>query len=191
MKGHITVDTPTPTITLHGERIGLGPLHRSLIPALHRWFNSMPTSRTQGDLPGPRTLERATAWYERQSSGADDSAWFTIHERSALQPIGIVWLSDIDYRHRTAGFGISIGEEAARGKGYGTETTRLVIDYAFRTLGLHNVMLEVYSNNVAGLRAYERAGFSVIGRRRECYRLGDQVYDEIIMEARAESVSSS
>ena len=47
----------------------------------------------------------------------------------------------IDRRNRTATFVIFIGETKARGQGYGTETTRLVLDYAFTALGLHNVDL--------------------------------------------------
>jgi len=184
--GHGNFNPPGPVVTIRGERIGLGPLQRVLIPALHRWFNNMATDRTQGDLPGPRTLERVTKWYEGRATDDDESVWFTIYALERGEPIGIVWLSDIDYHHRTAGFGISIGEDTARGKGYGTETTRLIIEYAFTTLGLRTVQLEVYSNNLAGLHAYQKAGFRAVGRRRECYRLGAQVHDEIIMEAVAE-----
>jgi diamine N-acetyltransferase len=173
----------SPIISMRGERVGLGPFRRELIPALHRWFNNMPTDRTQGDLPGPRTLERVTAWYDRIAAGNGERVCFAIYELASDTAIGMVWLSDIDYRHRTASFGISIGDEAVRGRGYGTETTRLILDYAFRALGLRNVMLEVYSNNPAGLRAYEKAGFRIIGRRRASYRLGSQVHDEIMMEA--------
>ncbi len=36
------------------------------------------------------------------------------------------------------------------GRGYGTETTRLMLDYAFTALGLHNVMLTVFVFNAAG-----------------------------------------
>ena len=42
---------------------------------------------------------------------------------------------------------------------YGTEATRLVLDYAFTALGLHSVMLTCYEFNLAGRRAYEKVGF--------------------------------
>lgn len=55
------------------------------------------------------------------------------------------------------------GESDARGRGVGTEVTRLVLDYAFTILGLHNVMLRVYSYNFnrtsdAGSRACGETG---------------------------------
>lgn len=177
----------TSPITLRGERVGLGPLQRHMIPTVQRWFNDMRTDRTQGDLPGPRSLERVTRWFERRVSGDDDSLiTFAIVELASGRPIGLAWLSDIDHRHKTTGFGITIGDSTVRGRGYGTEATRLIVDYAFTSLGLRNVMLEVYANNPAGQRAYEKAGFRVIGRRHACYRAGQQVFDEIYMEAVAQ-----
>jgi diamine N-acetyltransferase len=168
-----------------GERVALGPLRRELAGQLCGWFNDFRSARTQGDQPWPIAQERVEQWYERRSASGSDSVWFTIYARESGEPVGITWLGEIDYRHRTAGFGISIGAETARGQGYGTETTRLMLDYAFTALGLHNVMLEVYSNNLAGLRAYEKAGFRICGRRHECYRLGPHLYDEIHMECLA------
>jgi diamine N-acetyltransferase len=41
----------------------------------------------------------------------------------------------VDYCNRSASFGILIGEPDCRGKGYGTETTRLMLDCAFTDLG--------------------------------------------------------
>ena len=40
----------------------------------------------------------------------------------------------------------------------------------------------MYLRNRVGLRAYEKAGFKPIGRRRECRVIGGKVYDEIYMD---------
>ena len=61
-------------------------------------------------------------------------------------------------------FGILVGQR--RGRGLGTEATRLTLDWAFHVLGLHNVMLEVLPANAPAIRAYEAAGFRRIGVRR-------------------------
>ena len=94
-------------------------------------------------------------------------------------------LKEIDHRHGTAEFVIFIGAADARGKGYGTETTRLMLDYAFAALGLHNAMLSVYAYNPAARRAYEKAGFRECGRRRESVWMGGRLWDTIYMEALA------
>jgi RimJ/RimL family protein N-acetyltransferase len=170
-----------PSINVRGQRVALGPLRRDLLDTYLAWMNDLETMRTQGDLPGPRTADRIARWYEHVTS-QPNHAWFTIYELPDLTPIGITWLSDIDHRHRTAGFGISIGEASMRGKGYGTEATTLALDVAFTALGLHNVLLEVYSNNPGGQRAYEKAGFREIGRRHECYLADGRLWDEVYME---------
>ena len=36
--------------------------------------------------------------------------------------------------------------------------------------------------NLAGIKAYERAGFKEIGRRRECRMMGGKLWDEIYMD---------
>ena len=171
----------TPTINIHGERVALGPMRADLVDTYERWNNDFGTMRTQGDLPGPRTRERARAWYERVST-AQGSYWYLIYEKETWQPIGITWLDDVDHLHRSCGFAISIGEESMRGKGFGTETARLMLDFAFTALGMHNVSLQVYSHNIAGIKAYERAGFREYGRRHECFYMGGTYWDEILME---------
>jgi RimJ/RimL family protein N-acetyltransferase len=67
--------------------------------------------------------------------------------------------------------------EGLLGNGYGTEATRLTLEYGFCLLGLHNIMLSVSSANTAAIRAYKRAGFQVIGARREYRREGDYTLD--------------
>ena len=47
-------------------------------------------------------------------------------------------------------------------------------------------MLETYTFNEAALRAYERAGFQVIGRRRDAVRAQGRRWDSILMDAVAE-----
>ena len=70
-------------------------------------------------------------------------------------------LEPIDWDKKTAVFGILIGNPAYRGKGIGTEATKLVVKVAFENLGLHDVELGVIAENMAGCRAYEKAGFAV------------------------------
>jgi RimJ/RimL family protein N-acetyltransferase len=115
---------------------------------------------------------------------------FTIYERATWRPIGTCGLHDLDHRNRTAEFGILIGEADARGKGYGTEATRLMLDYAFTALGVHNLMLRVFAYNRAGIRAYQKAGFREFGRRREAVWMAGRLWDVVYMECLATGFTS-
>jgi len=73
--------------------------------------------------------------------------------------IGTVYLRDINEQHRKAEFGIFIGEDYARGKGYGTMAARLILQYAFAKLNLNKVFLRVFSDNIGAIKSYESVGF--------------------------------
>jgi RimJ/RimL family protein N-acetyltransferase len=70
-------------------------------------------------------------------------------------------------------FGIFIGEAEGRGKGFGTEVAALIVRYAFATLNLNRVWLQVYEDNKGAIRAYEKVGFKREGLlRHDSFRDG-------------------
>ncbi|MCC6314008.1 MAG: GNAT family N-acetyltransferase [Thermomicrobiales bacterium] len=179
-----------PILNVTGELVALGPLRRDLIPVYARWLNDFATLRSLGALPAPLTEEAETRWFEAAASGDGEARVFTIYERPTLRPIGTCDLRDIDHRNRVATMGMLIGEPEARGKGYGTEATQLLLDVAFTVLGLHCVWLTVYAFNEAGRRCYEKAGFREVGRRRESRLMGGRLWDEIVMDILAPEFAS-
>jgi RimJ/RimL family protein N-acetyltransferase len=184
-QGDAAATPPQRTLNIVGKLVALGPFVRDDLALYHRWINDFAVTRYYLDTPRPQTLEERAAWYERMSAGDPDNIDFLIYELATMRPIGRVGLEEISYQHRRASFGILIGEKDCWGKGYGTEATRLTLDYGFRLLGLHNIMLSVSSANTAAIQAYTRAGFHVIGARRECRREGDQTLDSLFMDCLA------
>ena len=82
-------------------------------------------------------------------------------------PIGATGIHAIDWLNAHGTTGIVIGEKAAWGKGYATETMALRTRYAFRELNLHKLMTEVSAANPASKRALEKNGYRAAGMRRE------------------------
>ena len=159
-----TPESVAPLFNIVGEKVALGPLRKDLAPFCNRWYNDLRTLSRLGDTPLPWTLEQEEQRYEKliaRIARNETEIVFLIYERSSGHPIGVTGLDEVNKRNRTAEFGISIGEPDARGKGFGTESTRLVLDYAFTGLGLHNVVLHVHEYNLAGIRAYTKAGFKL------------------------------
>jgi RimJ/RimL family protein N-acetyltransferase len=169
-----------PILTVVGERVALGPLRSDLIDAHLRWGNDWATYRLLDNIRGPGTREHVTAWLRQATSGALPYD-FLIYERASMQPIGTTGLRDVDFRFGTAEFTIGIGEHAFRGRGLGSEATRLMLDYAFNVLGLHNVMLRVMAFNSTAIHVYQTVGFREIGRRREAHWMGGRFWDMIYM----------
>jgi RimJ/RimL family protein N-acetyltransferase len=169
-----------PILTVVGERVALGPLRSDLIDAHLRWGNDWAMYRLLDNIQGPGTREHVVGWLRQATSGALPYD-FLIYERASMQPIGTTGLRDVDFQQRTAEFTIGIGEHAFRGRGLGSEATRLMLDYAFNVLGLHNVMLRVMAFNSTAIHVYQKVGFREIGRRREAHWMGGRFWDMIYM----------
>lgn len=172
-------DPEVPIVNIEGELVSLGPLRREHIPLYTRWINDFGTAGMLGMTPGPMTLEQETAWYEKAALAPHT---FTIYERATGRAIGNCGLHEVDWPHRRTTLGIMIGEPEVRGRGYGTEAMRLLVDYSFTAVGMHSVMLWVYEFNPAARRCYEKVGFREIGRRRESRWFNGRFWDEIAMD---------
>jgi RimJ/RimL family protein N-acetyltransferase len=172
-----------PIVNIVGERVALGPLHRGLLPLLERWDNEFQSTDLRGDDPLPVPAEMVAAEWEPLLRG-ERADWigFAIYALPELRPIGVINIRDFTNPHGTAEFGISIGDPADRGQGYGTEATRLLLDYAFTVLGVHNVWLDTPAYNTAAIRAYEKAGFREIGRRRGARVRAGRRHDIVLMD---------
>jgi diamine N-acetyltransferase len=180
-----------PPLTLVGDLVALGPAHKGLLPLLWKWENDLELSVLTGDPVHPLSPEGIDGLYERYAKNDPSHASFVIYERATLRPIGTIGLPGINHAHRTAELGVGIGEHDCWGKGYGTEATRLILDYAFNILGLHNVMLRAFSYNERAIRTYRRVGFKEMGRRRQAQRIGGRPYDVVYMDCLATEFSGS
>jgi RimJ/RimL family protein N-acetyltransferase len=153
-------------INLASTRVALGPVREDLTVVYNRWVNDFWMQRTWGSPIRPRTneamLERVRSW-----GHDEETIRFTIYRHDTWQPIGLVNLQHIDLEHRVAELGIGIGEPHLRNKGYGSETVRLTLFYAFRLLNLHAVTLSYDGANPGAPKAYANAGFKPAGRYRE------------------------
>lgn len=78
------------------------------MPTYQRWLNDFAMLRTLGPAPRPMTLEQEQGWYDGAAQSGDTYT-FTIYELATWAPIGNTSLMDLDWRNRTAEFGILIG----------------------------------------------------------------------------------
>ena len=116
---------------------------------------------------------------------------FAIVESKKDELIGGCGLLNLDQINACAEVGIFIGEKSYWNSGYGEEALRLLLDYAFNILNLHNIMLKVYAYNSRAVRCYRKIGFQEIGRRRQAKRIQGGSYDIIYMDILAEDFTAS
>jgi len=183
---------PEHEFLISGERAALGMLRREQLPRLAAWFND-PDVRRGLAHRGIVNEDAETAWYEHVTEAARQprpaEVAFAIHDAADGELVGVCGLENIDHNFSRGEFGIFLGQR--RGTGIGTDATRLVLEWAFTIIGLHNVMLESYEFNEQAIRAYQRAGFRVIGTRRDSVRALGRRWDSILMDATAEEFYGS
>lgn len=96
-----------------------------------------------------------------------------IHDRQSGELIGTTGLTDIQDGHeRSCYFRIVIGESRFWNRGFGSETTRLMLREAFERHYLDVVNLEVFDYNERAIRAYARVGFVQRGEHIEWPEVG-------------------
>ena len=163
-----------------GERVALGSMSRDLLPRAECWFNDLRVARTLGVSWHPISSRAKMRHLDELLSSSDPS--FAVYELATMQPVGMTALDDINPEHGTAEFSIVLGEPSVWGRGLGTEAARLTLEYGFDVLGLHNIWLQVSANNPGAVRAYEKAGFKLIGMRRRSVKAGRELVDDIYMD---------
>ena len=164
---------------LLGDRIYLSPRNADDVEIFTKWLNDFQVTDYTGNSAALYTLAGEKEYLEANSS---PEATFSIIDLETDELIGTVGLEQIDYISKTATLGIFIGEDAYRSKGYGTEAIKILVDYGFNILRLHNINLHVFEFNKPAIRSYEKVGFKECGRRHECYFLNGEYHDQITME---------
>ncbi len=98
------------------------------------------------------------------------------------QPIGTLDLFETSFRHERTSIGILIGEHQERGKGYAKESLEILIDYAEKLWGFHNLSAHVLDDNQASIQLFESVGFELIGVRKEWFKDRNKRIDERIYQ---------
>ncbi len=162
---------------IKGDNIYLSPINKEDYEKYTEWINDIEISLNLGTAHQIYTLQKEKEFLENIS---ENSFAIILKENDKL--IGNCGLIDIEHVTRKAELGIFIGEKDCWNKGYGTEAIKLLLDYSFNLLNLHNIMLEVFSFNKRAINCYKNIGFKEIGRRREAREIAGQKYDEVFMD---------
>lgn len=110
------------------------------------------------------TLEQHRNWVLNSYLPRDNDFIFVIESQADGVPIGQISLYDIDFGKRRGEYGrLMIGNPLGSRKGFAREATRLILQFAFETLGLDEVYLSVIANNERAIALYKACGFSVDG----------------------------
>ena len=174
---------------INGERLRLRGIEREDIPTFVRWFND-PQVRQYLLLFEPMSRAKEEQWFEDHLQ-QNDLYLYGIETRSKDEwvLVGNCSLMNVDWRNRSAVFGIVLGERAFWDQGLGTDATRTMIRFGFHELNLNRIELEVNREHPRAIRCYEKVGFVREGVRRQAQFQEGRHHDMVLMSILREEYS--
>lgn len=152
-------------IFLKGDLVFLRAPEPGDIPMIARLENH-PDSRQTLFYALPTTHQQQQEKTEAQIRDPS-TILLTICRIDNQDPIGQTAFVRIDWIGRMGTFYLGIADKENRSKGYGSEATRIMVDYAFQTLNFNRLELKVAAENTAAFNVYKKAGFRHEGTLRQ------------------------
>jgi len=163
---------PGPTF-IEGDRVDLCAVDEDDIEFLQETVND-PAVWPNIGARTPLTRKQEREWYEEHASADDGDVNFVVAVDD--DPVGSLGLAGVDDQNGSTEIGIFLAEDAW-GEGYGTEASRLAVDYAFDQLRRHRVVARVFEFNDASARVWEKLGFELDGRHRDEMYVDGEYHD--------------
>lgn len=160
------------------QNVGFRPIDAGDLETLRALHNDMETLLQLGTVEMVSSEQQAEWW--RNLSGNRTDGRFSIVDVASGAVIGMLRVQNIDAVNAHCEIGLDI-VPAHRGKGYGTASYRMILEYLFMHYNMHMVFLRVAEFNERARKLYDRLGFTETGRYKEyLYRHG-RYWDYILM----------
>lgn len=167
---------------LKGEKIKLRPVEPEDLDLLMLWENDPPNWEVSGTItPYSRDI------LKRYIKNADQDIYRAGQLRLMIEDrhqrtIGTIDVFEFDPFHQRAGIGILIADPVHRNNGYASESLRLIKQYCFEHLGLHQLFCNILEGNEASIHLFEKAGFTITGSRKQWIRSGSKFKDQLFLQ---------
>ncbi|NQG97470.1 GNAT family N-acetyltransferase [Streptococcus suis] len=145
-------------MNIKGEKIVLRALSLRDKELLLKLMNDPETEMFLGGSSFPVSIEEQEQWIEAQI-GRKDTLRCIVELSSNLEAIGTVAITDIDMKNGLGQVHIKLDKELGRGKGYGTDALRTIVNYAFNELRLNCIYADVLESNHPSQKLLEKCGF--------------------------------
>lgn len=170
-------------VTLQGKNIylrALEPEDLEFVYAIENDENIWEVSNTQ--TPYSKFLIRQYLENAQQDIYEAKQLRLAICRKDTSSAIGLIDLFEFDPRNKRAGVGIIIQNETDRHNGYGKEALRLVVDFAFAQLQVHQLFANIDTENKASLALFTTFGFEKIGVKKDWNFIQNAFHDEALFQ---------
>jgi RimJ/RimL family protein N-acetyltransferase len=168
-----------------GTKISLSALDLEKDAAiLARWTHDPNYLQLMGQEPArPMTPGQLKKRIPEEDKPENQHFRFAIRTLDENRLVGVVALHWIEYSNGYAWLTLGIGAPQDRGKGYGREALRLILNFAFNELNLHRVNCWLGEYNVTAQHLLESQGFQLEVRSRQAIHRFERRFDGLLMGA--------
>lgn len=180
----ILEDLPNAIPVINGPRVTLRPFTEDDIPEREMWARDPAINFLLSGRTSPDDFE-VTEWWECHKDNPYTAV--LVIESPEKEYIGDIDFYVENLARRTCGLTILIGRREYWSMGYGTEAIRLLLEFAFRELGLSAVLLNVFEFNRSAVRCYEKCGFRQIDSVEQAFEHSGKQWRWITMQCTPET----
>jgi RimJ/RimL family protein N-acetyltransferase len=148
-------------------------------PAIAKWLDFGPGRDSPSALAIQVGITRGT------------DVLFTFAPDQRVPPVGVVGLSKLHQRFRTATLWYALGDAQCSRQGLTTRAAAAVLRIAFDELDLEAIQAWTVEHNRASVRILEKIGFSLIGRQRRSHRVDGPPCDRLLFDVLSSECSSA
>jgi len=168
-----------------GKKVTLRKVEPGDYAEIHRWQNDPDVFRWM-DYEHPFSLEDIRRSEERAVT--EGYPFMVVADGKS---IGRVGLNNLRRRDEMAAFYLFIGENVARGNGYGLDAAMTMLKFGFDQLNLRMVDLWTLADNDRALGLYKKAGFVEEARLPQRSLHDDQYVGHVVMSIDRASFANS
>lgn len=147
-------------MNIKGERVLLRAIEARDNDMLLKMINDDETEYMLGGWSFPVSDKEQEDWTNSRKNDGDTLRCAIDIEGVA---VGVVMLTDVDYKNGNAEVHIKLAVDEARGKGYGTDALNAIVKYAFAELRLKCIHARVNKHNLASQNLFRKCGFDEEG----------------------------
>ncbi|MGE5251480.1 MAG: GNAT family N-acetyltransferase [Bacteroidota bacterium] len=170
------------TQLFEAEDIRLGPIdHEAHAGIESQWTHDADFMRLMELKPArplsPAMVRKEYEDIEKRMEDSKNLFYFTVRARADDRLIGKALIEWIDWTNGNGWIRLGLGAPQDRLKGFGSQTLRLLLHYAFAELNLYRVSALVPEYNEGATRLFQKFGFMEEVRRRQALNRDGRRWD--------------
>lgn len=163
-------------MNIYGDKVVLRAISLKDKELLLNLINDPDTEEMLGGASFPVSDEAQEQWISSQRGREDVLRCIVAEKNDMNKGLGTIILSNIDRKNGVAQVHLKMDATYGRGRGYGTDSLKAIIKYAFEEMRLNCIYAEVLEYNIRSQKLFEKCGFEKEGLlRHRVYKKGNYI----------------